>query len=108
MSDQVSQSTYPCEIRLFRDAGGCDDDEGGSVRNTRLRTFFMHSVITTDPNPLTDYIHNTKHRIPAILFAGDEDSWDPGMGKMDIEGVLRAFSVGGMGACIIDRIQHQA
>lgn len=48
--------------------------------------------------PLTDYIRNTKHRMPAILSAGDEGRWlDLGLGKKDIAGVLGPFPVGGDG-----------
>lgn len=37
--------------------------------------------------------------MPAILFAGDEDSWlDPGLGKEDIAGLLRPFPVEEIGA----------
>ena len=31
------------------------------------------SIITTDANSLTDYIHNTKHRMPAILSTENEE-----------------------------------
>lgn len=41
------------------------------------------SIITTDANPLTDYIHNSKHRMPAILSKEDEEMWlNPSLSKV--------------------------
>lgn len=58
-------------------------------RDVPVKTF---SIITTDSNPLTDYIHNTKHRMPAILASKDEKRWlDPKLTKADIEELLRPF-----------------
>lgn len=61
------------------------------------------SIITTDANPLTDYIHNTKHRMPAILSQEDEEKWlDPSLGKSEIEQLLLPFPAEEMDAYIID------
>lgn len=61
------------------------------------------SIITTEANPLIDYIHNTKHRMPAILSRKDEEMWlDPKLGKSDIEQLLLPFSADRMDAYIID------
>lgn len=55
-----------------------------------IKTF---SIITTEANPLTAYIHNTKHRMPAILSQKDEEKWlDPTLEKSDIEQLLLPFS----------------
>lgn len=61
------------------------------------------SIITTDANSLTDYIHNTKHRMPAILSIEDEESWlDPKLAKTDIERLLRPFPPERMDAYVIN------
>lgn len=65
-----------------------------------IKTF---SIITTGANPLTDYIHNTKHRMPAILSQEDEEKWlDPKLSKSDIEMLLQPFDADRMDAYIID------
>lgn len=65
-----------------------------------IKTF---SIITTGANPLTDYIHNTKHRMPAILSQEDEEKWlDPKLEKSDIEILLQPFDADRMDAYIID------
>ena len=61
------------------------------------------SIITTDANSLTDYIHNTKHRMPAILSIEAEESWlDPKLAKTDIERLLRPFPPERMDAYVIN------
>lgn len=65
-----------------------------------VKTF---SVITTNANPLTDYIHNTKHRMPAILSPKDEEKWlSPRLTKQDIFELLRPFPSEQMDAYIIN------
>lgn len=55
----------------------------------QLTTF---SIITTTTNPLTDYIHNTKHRMPAILSRENEEKWlNTALSKAEIESFLRPF-----------------
>lgn len=62
------------------------------------------SIITTDTNPLTDYIHNTKHRMPAILSKKDEEKWlDKSLSKEQIESMLKPYEVEKMDAYIIDK-----
>lgn len=62
----------------------------------QLATF---SIITTGTNPLTDYIHNTKHRMPAILPPGDEERWlDPRLEKEEIASLLQPFDAARMEA----------
>lgn len=61
------------------------------------------SIITTEANPLTDYIHNTKHRMPAILSQADEEKWiDPKLGKSDIEQLLLPYPSDQMDAYVIE------
>lgn len=69
------------------------------------------SIITTEANSLTDYIHNTKHRMPAILSQEDAEKWlDPKLGKSDIEQLLLPFPADQMDAYIIsnDFLKKQA
>lgn len=61
------------------------------------------SIITTDTNPLTDYIHNTKHRMPAIISKENEEIWlNPGLSKNNISTLLKPVEVDKMDAYIID------
>ena len=62
------------------------------------------SIITTDTNPLTDYIHNSKHRMPAILSKEDEEKWlDSDLQKADVTSFLKPFDANKMDAYIIER-----
>lgn len=64
-----------------------------------LTTF---SIITTDTNPLTDYIHNTKHRMPAILSKEDEEKWlNPGLSQNEIATLLEPINAEKMDAYIV-------
>lgn len=61
------------------------------------------SIITTEANELTGYIHNTKHRMPAILSLEDEERWlDLKLGESDIEQLLIPFPADRMDAYVID------
>lgn len=60
------------------------------------------SIITTEANPLTDYIHNTKHRMPAILSKEDEEKWlYTDLPKTDIASLLKPYDAQLMEAYII-------
>lgn len=91
---------YVKDEPIFSMAGVYDswlDKSTGEV----ISTF---SIITTEANPLTDYIHNTKHRMPAILSLEDEEKWlDLSLRKSDIEQLLLPFPADRMDAYIIDR-----
>lgn len=61
------------------------------------------SIITTDTNPLTDYIHNTKHRMPAIISKENEEKWlNPSISKNDISNLLKPLEADKMDAYIIN------
>lgn len=61
------------------------------------------SIIITNTNPLTDYIHNTKHRMPAILSKDDEERWlDLTLSKVEIKSLLKPFDAEKMDAYQID------
>lgn len=84
---------------IFSMAGIYDrwlDKETGEERDT-------FSIITTGTNPLTDYIHNTKHRMPAILSKEDEEKWlDTSLSKTEIEVLLKPYEVDKMDAYVIE------
>lgn len=90
---------YLKDEEIFSMAGIYDrwlDKETGEEHDT-------FSIITTDTNPLTDYIHNTKHRMPAILTKGDEEKWlDTSLSKVDIQLLLTPFDADKMDAYQID------
>ncbi|MDD3038596.1 SOS response-associated peptidase [Bacteroides sp.] len=90
---------YLKDEEIFSMAGIYDrwlDKETGEEHDT-------FSIITTDTNPLTDYIHNTKHRMPAILTKGDEEKWlDTPLTKVDIQLLLTPFDADKMDAYQID------
>ena len=61
------------------------------------------SIITTDTNPLTDYIHNTKHRMPAILSKDNEEKWlNPNLTKQEIATFLHPYEADKMDAYVIE------
>lgn len=65
--------------------------------------YFTFSIITTDTNPLTDYIHNTKHRMPAILSKENEEKWlDTSLTRANLESLLKPFDADKMDAYEIE------
>lgn len=84
---------------IFSMAGIYDswlDKKTGEVKQT-------FSIITTDANPLTDYIHNTKHRMPAILSKEEENRWlDSSLSKTEIDSLLNPYEGDKMDAYIIN------
>lgn len=97
-NQKIPYYIYIKDEAIFSMAGVYDswqDKATGEIINT-------FSIITTEANPLTDYIHNTKHRMPAILNQEDEKRWlDPKLGKSDIEQLLLPFSADLMEAYVI-------
>lgn len=80
---------------------GIYDEWLNKVTGEIVNTF---SIITTEANALTDYIHNTKHRMPAILSQENEEKWlNPALDRSDIEQLLLPFPADRMDAYIIDR-----
>lgn len=57
----------------------------GEIRDT-------FSIITTDANPLMEYIHNSKKRMPLILHKSDIQEWiNPETSKQAIEKLMTPF-----------------
>lgn len=84
---------------IFSMAGIYDswlDKETGEEHST-------FSIITTDTNSLTDYIHNTKHRMPAILSKENEEKWlNPNLTKQEICSFLHTYEADKMDAYVIE------
>ena len=84
---------------IFSMAGIYDswlDKETGEEHST-------FSIITTDTNPLTDYIHNTKHRMPTILSKENEEKWlNPNLTKQEIATFLHPYEADKMDAYVIE------
>ena len=84
---------------IFSMAGIYDswlDKETGEEHST-------FSIITTDTNSLTDYIHNTKHRMPAILSKEFEEKLlNPNLTKQEIATFLHPYEADKMDAYVIE------
>lgn len=69
-----------------------------------LETF---SILTTEANPLTAYIHNdpkTGNRMPLILSKEDEEKWlNPELSEKDIASLLKPFPEKEMKAYVIEK-----
>ena len=97
-SKKIPYYIYLKNEEIFSMAGIYDTwlDKSTGVEHT---TF---SIITTDTNPLTNYIHNTKHRMPAILSKEDEEKWlEPDLSKSEITSLLKPYNAGLMDAYVI-------
>ncbi|WP_294593740.1 SOS response-associated peptidase [uncultured Bacteroides sp.] len=97
-SRKIPYYIYLKDEEIFSMAGVYDTwlDKSTGVEHT---TF---SIITTDTNPLTNYIHNTKHRMPAILSKEDEEKWlEPDLSKSEITSLLKPYNAGLMDAYVI-------
>ncbi|WP_294591660.1 SOS response-associated peptidase [uncultured Bacteroides sp.] len=97
-SKKIPYYIYLKNEEIFSMAGIYDTwlDKSTGVEHT---TF---SIITTDTNPLTDYIHNTKHRMPAILSKVDEEKWlESALSKADISALLKPYDAALMDAYMI-------
>ncbi len=57
------------------------------------------SILTTQANPLMEFIHNTKKRMPVILSPENEMSWiSNSLNKNDIQGLCKPFDESKMNA----------
>ncbi|WP_421830908.1 SOS response-associated peptidase [Larkinella sp.] len=57
------------------------------------------SIVTTKANPLMEYIHNTKKRMPLILSREEERRWlDPDLTKAEIRELMQPLDDGLMRA----------
>lgn len=97
-SKKIPYFIYLKDEPIFSMAGIYDTWLDKETR-TQHTTF---SIITTDTNPLTDYIHNTKHRMPAILSKEDEEKWlKPDLSKSEITSLLKPYNADLMDAYVI-------
>lgn len=61
------------------------------------------SIITTDANPLMEYIHNTKKRMPVILSPEDEQKWiGKYLPKENIIELMKPYDADRMNAYVIN------
>jgi len=82
---EVGGKKYPYHVRmrgggLFAMAGVWDAWKDPKTDETRE----AFSIITTRANPLLEFVHNTKKRMPAILTPENERRW---LGKLDRDGI---------------------
>lgn len=67
-------------------------------------TIFTFTQVTTDANPLMEWVYNSKERMPALLSRKDEETWlDPTLTRKDIESLLQPYDESRMAAYPIDR-----
>lgn len=53
---------------------------------------YTYSMVTTDANPMMEYIHNSTKRMPAILSKEDEARWlAPGAAQEELEELLQPY-----------------
>lgn len=63
---------------------------------------WRHEGTKKIPYSLKEFIHNSKHRMPAILSKEDEEKWlDPYLSKEEIESLLTPFEADRMDAYVI-------
>lgn len=66
------------------------------------KEYSTFSLITTDANRLTAYIHNSKRRMPAILSKAEEEIWlDPDLNQHEIASLLKPFDADDMDAYVV-------
>ncbi|RRB06956.1 SOS response-associated peptidase [Larkinella rosea] len=60
------------------------------------------SIVTTNANPLMEYIHNTKKRMPLMLTHEEERRWiDPTLTKSEIKEMMQPLDERAMSARVI-------
>lgn len=96
--NRIPYFIYLKDEPIFSMAGIYDtwmDKETGKEHST-------FSLITTDANPLTAYIHNSKRRMPAILSKAEEEIWlDPDLNQHEIASLLKPFDADDMDAYVV-------
>jgi putative SOS response-associated peptidase YedK len=62
------------------------------------------SIVTTNANPLMEYIHNTKKRMPLMLSHEEERRWiDPELTKTEIKELMQPLDESEMKAEVIEK-----
>jgi putative SOS response-associated peptidase YedK len=105
---EVGGKKYPYYVKMrdgepFAIAGVCDVWKGAG--EALPRTAF--SVVTTKANPLLEFVHNTKKRMPAILARDDERRWLEPLERGELEALLRPYDEAEMEAYPVSRIIGQ-
>lgn len=79
---------YPADGTVFH--LGCIYNSWANKLTGEIRDTF--SIITTDANPMMEYIHNSKKRMPLILHKSDIATWiDPDASKNEIDKLMVSF-----------------
>jgi putative SOS response-associated peptidase YedK len=102
---EVGGRKYPYHVRLkgggaFAIAGVLDVWNGTGASPPRA----AFSVITTRANPLLEFVHNTKKRMPAILAPEDERRWLAPGERAELEAMLRPYGDAEMEAYPVSRL----
>jgi putative SOS response-associated peptidase YedK len=102
---EVGGRKYPYHVRLksgeaFAIAGVVDTWQGAG--ESAPRTAF--SVITTRANPLLEFVHNTKKRMPAMLATEDERRWLAPLERGELEALLKPYDDAKMEAWPVSRL----
>lgn len=80
---------YPADETVFY--LGCIYNSWTNKVTGEIRDTF--SIITTDANPLMEYVHNSKKRMPLILHKSDIQTWiNPESSKQVIDKIMIPFT----------------
>lgn len=67
------------------------------------------SIVTTPANPLMEYIHNTKKRMPLVFTPDEQRRWiDPSLTKAEIKELMQPLDEREMTATVIDQTPDQS
>lgn len=83
-SKKLPYYIYPADEKVFY--LGCIYNSWTNKVTGEIRDTF--SIITTDANPLMEYIHNSKKRMPLILSKDDIAAWIDPSTKQDVVNTL--------------------
>jgi putative SOS response-associated peptidase YedK len=103
---EVGGKKYPYYVKMrdgapFAIAGVCDVWKGVAAPRIGF------SVVTTRANPLMEFVHNTKKRMPAILPWESERKWLEPLPRPELEALLRPCDDSGMEAFPVLRLITQ-
>jgi len=102
---EASGKKYPYHVRMrdggmFAMAGIWDAWKDPKTDETREG----FSIITTRANPLLEFVHNTKKRMPAILAPADERKWLSRLDRDEIAKLLTPYDEAKMEAYPVSRL----
>ncbi|MRS59892.1 hypothetical protein GJJ30_01205 [Larkinella terrae] len=90
-----------CWLTVFMN-GACGWQEDSLLHPAGRRKAF--SIVTTAANPLMEFIHNTKKRMPMMFSREEERRWlDPKLTKDEIIGMMHPLDENQMKAEVIEK-----